>query len=180
MVAAEIMRWWQRNSESNHTSIIYAYPLGKTQRLLHMLTEGPGPVGLLGNGNSFLPAYRNAGVPMVPVVELTGSTVQDLRGKGLVIVSASIQNDGLLRQLGKIETAFASGWMAVRSARRQSGYSTGFVLSDHSDWGGLLRAIECSGAERIGLVHGETEPLAHYLRAKGSYQFVGQPGDPGW
>ena len=39
-------------------------------------------------------------------------------------------------------TAFASGWMTIRGARRRRNLDRGFVLSDHADWEGLNRAIE--------------------------------------
>lgn len=177
-VETELLAWWQRNREQGFTSILYAYPLGKTQRLLSMLSGGPGPLAVLGNGFSFLPAYREAGVALPEVAQLTGSNVAELKGKGLVIVSASIQNDQLLRKLHPCETAFASGWMALRSARRQSAQSTGFVLSDHSDWQGLLKAIEASGARRVGLVHGEVDALSRYLEESGRYEWVGSALKP--
>ena len=43
-----------------------------------------------------------------------------------------------LRRFGERSTAFASGWMQLRGARRRGGYDRGFVLSDHADWPGLL------------------------------------------
>lgn len=174
-VAASVLAWWHDNRNSGLTSIVYAYPLGKTQRLVHMLSEGPGPLAVLGNGVTFLDAYRAAGVPMSAVLTLNQQSVAEVKGKGLVIVSASIQNDQLLKQLSPYETAFASGWMAVRSARRQSGQGNGFVLSDHSDWPGLLKAIEQSGATRIGLVHGDVEAMGRYLRETGRFAWVGAP-----
>ena len=62
------------------------------------------------------------------------------------------------------QTAFASGWMAVRGARRRRGYERGFVLSDHADWSGLLRTVRESGARQIYLTHGQSDALARYLR----------------
>jgi putative mRNA 3-end processing factor len=62
------------------------------------------------------------------------------------------------------QTAFASGWMAVRGARRRRGYERGFVLSDHADWNGLVRTARESGARQIYLTHGQSDVLARYLR----------------
>jgi putative mRNA 3-end processing factor len=62
------------------------------------------------------------------------------------------------------QTAFASGWMAVRGARRRGGYERGFVLSDHADWDGLLRTVRDSGARQVYVTHGQNDVLARYLR----------------
>jgi putative mRNA 3-end processing factor len=56
--------------------------------------------------------------------------------------------------------------MRIRGARRRRAVDRGFVLSDHADWPGLLRAIEATGAERIGVTHGYSDDLARWLREK--------------
>ena len=43
-----------------------------------------------------------------------------------------------------------SGWMRIRGTRRRRSLDRGFVLSDHADWPGLLRAID-ETARRNGL-----------------------------
>jgi putative mRNA 3-end processing factor len=62
------------------------------------------------------------------------------------------------------QTAFVSGWMAVRGARRRRGYERGFVMSDHADWDGLLRSVRDSAARQVFVTHGNSEGLARYLR----------------
>jgi putative mRNA 3-end processing factor len=62
------------------------------------------------------------------------------------------------------QTAFVSGWMAVRGARRRRGYGRGFVMSDHADWPGLLRSVRECGAQQVYVTHGQGEGLARYLR----------------
>ena len=61
------------------------------------------------------------------------------------------------------QTAFASGCMPVRGARRRKGYERGFVLSDHADWQGLIRTVKESGAQRVYVTHGQNDVLARYL-----------------
>jgi putative mRNA 3-end processing factor len=41
------------------------------------------------------------------------------------------------------------------------------VLSDHSDWGGLVRTILATGAQRIGLTHGYADEMARWLGENG-------------
>jgi putative mRNA 3-end processing factor len=66
--------------------------------------------------------------------------------------------------LRNAQTAFVSGWMAVRGARRRRGTGRGFVLSDHADWQGLLRTVRDSGARQVYVTHGQSTVLARYLR----------------
>ncbi len=54
-----------------------------------------------------------------------------------------------MRRFKEPQTAFASGWMAVRGARRRGGYERGFVLSDHADWKGLMLTIKQSEAKNL-------------------------------
>ena len=69
-----------------------------------------------------------------------------------------------MRRFKHPQTAFASGWMAVRGARRRRGYERGFVLSDHADWPGLIRTVKQSRAHKVYVTHGQSDVLARYLR----------------
>ena len=62
-----------------------------------------------------------------------------------------------MRRFRAPQTAFASGWMAVRGARRRRGYERGFVLSDHADWQGLIRTVLESGARTVYVTHGQSD-----------------------
>jgi putative mRNA 3-end processing factor len=171
VVQAQILDWWTINQNEGVTSLLYAYPLGKTQRLLNLLVDAPGPVAIYGNGSSFLPAYYNAGVPIADTRPLTAGNVSEFKGKGLVIVSASIQNDSLLQSLGPTESAMVSGWLMTRASRNRSENGQGFTLSDHSDWDGLMNAIRLSGAHSIGVTHGNVDVMVRYLLETGCHAF---------
>jgi putative mRNA 3-end processing factor len=69
-----------------------------------------------------------------------------------------------MKRFPHAQTAFVSGWMAVRGARRRRGYERGFVMSDHADWPGLLRSVRESGARQVYITHGNSDGLARYLR----------------
>ena len=72
-----------------------------------------------------------------------------------------------MRRFGAISTAFASGWMRVRGARRRRALDRGFVLSDHVDWPSILATVEATGAERVWVTHGTREPLVRWLTERG-------------
>lgn len=164
-VFADVRRWWGQNQAGGRTSVLFAYPLGKSQRLLCGLREAPlGPVGLHGATARFLKAYAAQGVPLVEAELITEANARKLKGSGLVVAPPSVQNTPWLRRLQPYSLAFASGWMRLRGTRRRRALDRGFVLSDHADWPGLLEAIRATGAARVGLTHGQTAPLARYLR----------------
>jgi len=72
-----------------------------------------------------------------------------------------------MRKFGPVSTAFASGWMRLRGARRRESLDRGFVLSDHADWPGLLSAIDSTGAEQVFVTHGYRAPLVRWLEEHG-------------
>jgi putative mRNA 3-end processing factor len=63
--------------------------------------------------------------------------------------------------------AKASGWLAVKKVRKQSGLDRAFVLSDHADWPGLIQSIKATGAQKVILNHGFTGQLGGYLKGLG-------------
>ena len=166
--AAEVMddihRWWRGNQEMGRTTVLPCYPLGKTQRVLASLDPSVGPIAVVGAARNFLPIYEAAGIRFPPLVDLTEDTVADLKGRGILLVSFSGQEPPLLRRLQPLSYGAVSGWMQIRGVRRGQDIDRGFVLSDHSDWNGLLHCIRASGASRVGVTHGQTEVMSRYLR----------------
>src|SRR5205085_11048037 len=85
----------------------------------------------------------------------------------LVVAPPSAQSTPWLKRFGDYSDAFASGWMAIRGARRQRAVDQGFVLSDHADWPSLGRAIAATGAKRIFVTHGSVETMVRWLVEQG-------------
>jgi putative mRNA 3-end processing factor len=172
-VAREILAWWQAAPE--RPSILFAYAFGKAQRLLAELAAiGVGQAGQPGGeGNEILlhgavealmPAYREAAVPLPPTRPASAIGKGDSLAGRLVIAPPSAHRSPWMTRFKLPQTAFVSGWMAVRGARRRRGYERGFVLSDHADWPGLIRSVMGSGARQVYVTHGNSHGLARYLR----------------
>ena len=87
--------------------------------------------------------------------------------RSLIVAPPSAQGSPWMRRFGATSTAFASGWMSIRGARRRRSVDRGFVLSDHVDWPGLLAALDATGAEQVWLTHGYTAVVARWLREQG-------------
>ncbi|MBC2602566.1 ligase-associated DNA damage response exonuclease [Puniceicoccus vermicola] len=163
-VFRQIHQWWRDNQEEGRTSILFAYALGKAQRVLCGLDPSIGPIGIHGAVARLNPHYREAGIPLPETIHANAETRSILRGRGLIVAPGSAQNTPWIRRFAPYSLSFASGWMAVRGSRRRRALDRGFVLSDHVDWPGLLQTIEASGASRIGVTHGYAAPLIRWLR----------------
>jgi len=166
-VFAEINAWWRRNRESGRISILYAYALGKAQRLLAGLDESIGPIFVHGAVETFNRVYRQAGVRLAPTRHVgKDRSRKDFEG-ALVVAPPSADNPGWLRRFPARAKAFVSGWMQIRGHRRRRAVDRGFVLSDHADWDGLNQAVAATGAETVQVTHGYAVEFARWLRERG-------------
>jgi len=184
-VMREIDAWWLANQQEKRTSVLFAYALGKAERLLAGLVERHGPILVHGALQRLLPAYRAAGIDLPEVAHASAESVKKAEGQALVVAPPSAMGSPWLRKFGPISTGSASGWMRVRGARRRRGVDRGFVLSDHADWSGLCRAIEATQCEELWVTHGFTEPFARYWVERGlnakpiATRFEGETADEG-
>ena len=166
-VAREIFDWWQANKRAGLASILYAYALGKAQRVLAELTRFTSePVYVHGAVASIVNAYRQCGVEMLPTLPATVATKADYAG-ALILAPPSAAGSTWIRRFGEASSGFCSGWMRVRGDRRRRGYDRGFVLSDHADWPSLLRTIRETRAPRVLLTHGYTDALCRFFQEQG-------------
>jgi putative mRNA 3-end processing factor len=111
-----------------------------------------------------MPAYREAGVALPPTRPVSALTKGEALAGRLVIAPPSAHRSVWMKRFKLPQTAFVSGWMAVRGARRRRGYERGFVMSDHADWPGLVHTVKQSGARQVYVTHGNSDGLARYLR----------------
>jgi putative mRNA 3-end processing factor len=166
-----INSWWLANREAGKTSLIFAYALGKSQRVLASVDATIGPMYTHGAVEKVTRAYRESGISLphtTPVSEATTTRGKTKLPSGaLVIAPPSAANSPWARKLEPASEAVASGWMQVRGARRRKSVDRGFVLSDHADWPGLLTCVRESGAERVLATHGFASVLARHLREGG-------------
>jgi putative mRNA 3-end processing factor len=166
-IFADINAWWQRNADAGKASVLTCYSFGKAQRILSGVDPSIGSIIVHGAVEPLNRAYRAAGVPLPRTRMVTEVTDKaDLR-KALVICPPSAAASPWVRRFGESSTAFASGWMQLRGARRRGGYDRGFVLSDHADWPGLMSAIGGTGAQRVIVTHGSIPVMVRYLREQG-------------
>jgi len=163
----EINGWWRANRETGRTSIVFVYALGKAQRVLAGLDASIGRILLHGAVHRFVALHEQLGMRLAPSQYATEELAKSTRGSAIVLAPPSAQGTPWIRKFGEVSTAFASGWMRIRGNRRRRAVDRGFVLSDHADWDGLNSAIRATGAQSIGVTHGYTVAMAHWLREQG-------------
>ncbi|TWU46828.1 ligase-associated DNA damage response exonuclease [Rubripirellula reticaptiva] len=167
MTADSINDWWRATRDEGKCCVLYGYAVGKSQRLLAGLDPSIGTIythGAVEKGNE---AYRKTGVEL-PETTYVGS----IEGKhdwsgAMVIAVPSAHGSPWMRKFGSVRTAMASGWMAVRGARRRRSVDRGFIVSDHVDWPSLIEAVELCDPETVWVTHGYSATVARYLQECG-------------
>ncbi len=163
VVMDKINKWWSHNKEQKVPSLISAYSLGKAQRLIQNVDHSIGPVlchPAIANTNEAIIA---SGIKMKeshPIGDNYNNTEA-------LFICPPAAIDSLSKKLGKSSVAIASGWMALRGARRRRNVEHGFVLSDHADWAGLNQAIRDTGAQKVYVTHGYSDIFSKWLNEKG-------------
>jgi putative mRNA 3-end processing factor len=171
-VFREILDWWAACAAEGRPAVIFAYSLGKAQRLIAGLHAEavpglPGPMRCHPAIETLNRAYRATGIALPDCPAWQPGAGRKLEAGMLLVTPPATAGSAALERAGEPAFALASGWMQVRGARRRQGIDRGFVLSDHADWPGLNRAIAQSGAERVIVTHGFESVLVRYLSERG-------------
>lgn len=166
-----ILDWWVGNQAQRRASVLFAYALGKAQRVQKGLSELagalPGPLYVHGAVNRINGAYRAAGVDLPPAVAVADAPVGTDWTRALILAPPSARGSRWLARFDPCSTAFASGWMALRGPRRRASLDRGFALSDHADWPALNTAIAATGAADVWVTHGYRDELVRWLTEQG-------------
>jgi putative mRNA 3-end processing factor len=163
----EINDWWRANSAAGRASVLLGYALGKAQRLLAGLDPTIGPIYTHGAVETMAALYREAGVSLPNTLPVSAAPRRTQWGTALIVAPPGAESSPWMRRFGESSTAFASGWMQVRGARRRQALDRGFALSDHVDWPSLLETVDATGAEHVWVTHGFTAPVVRYLTERG-------------
>ncbi|MDN5205671.1 ligase-associated DNA damage response exonuclease [Fulvivirgaceae bacterium BMA10] len=163
----EINRWWHQNQQLNQTSVLFGYSLGKAQRLLQNVDESIGPIFTHNTVFKVNETLIEHGISIRSTKSI--DRVKDTKNlrKALIIAPQASMDVPWMRKLQPCSVAFASGWMGIRSSRRNRSAGRGFVLSDHADWEELNLAIKESEAEHVIAMHGYTDSFAKWLNENG-------------
>lgn len=165
----EINAWWASNVRAGIASIVFAYSLGKAQRLITGLDRSLGPIYCHGAVEKMNEVYRAAGVSL-PETIYTGEKEKAAKrtyAGAIIVAPPSARGSRWLRRFGEVSSAYVSGWMHIRGARRRRAVDRGFTLSDHADWPAIVQTVRDCGASRVLVTHGFVDPLVRWLNENG-------------
>ncbi|UJP64701.1 ligase-associated DNA damage response exonuclease [Mongoliitalea daihaiensis] len=160
----KINRWWSQNAAQDRNSVLFAYSLGKAQRILQHLNSDIGEIfvhGAIWNTNE---ALINNGISLRKVEKVSAEINKSRFKKAMILAPPSAMGTPWMKKFGPYRTGICSGWMSIRGTRRRRAADAGFVLSDHADWKGLIQAIQATEAETVYLTHGSKAVFAKYLQ----------------
>ena len=87
----EINGWWRRNIERGKASVLFAYALGKSQRVMSGIDESLGPIFTHGSVERLTEIYRDEGVTL-PKTQYAGSVRNNL---GFPVLERSCRNGSI-------------------------------------------------------------------------------------
>ena len=171
VVINEINDFWEECKSNNQTAVIFAYSLGKAQRLIANLNLEIGKIythGAVENLNEVIRTYKN----LPKTYRITKETKKEDLIRNLVIAPPSTHGSSWMKKMVPYVTSSTSGWMTFRGARRRRAIDRGFVLSDHVDWKDLIQTIKDTEAKNIVCTHGYKDIFSKYLKEKGYNSFI--------
>lgn len=163
----DINAWWKANAGERKTTIMFAYALGKAQRLLVGLDPSIGPIFTHGAVEKMTQCYRKLGVHLPRTQSVAGATNKKVFKGALILAPPSANTPLWTKKFKDMTSAFVSGWMRIRGHRRRRAVDRGFALSDHADWKGLTDIILGTGAETVWVTHGYSSELARWVEDQG-------------
>ena len=143
--------------------LVGAYALGKAQRVIAELRAAGHhqPIYLHGALERMCRLYEEFGVSLGELRLVSDAAKDDMRGH-VVMCPPGALNDRWSRRLPEPITAMASGWMRVRQRARQRNVELPLVISDHADWGELIRTVEEVNPTETWITHGREEALLRW------------------
>ena len=97
-VIGEINRWWETNKNQGRTSLLFAYALGKAQRILAGLDASIGPILTHGAVEKINHCYREAGIELPETTPVGKVNDRRMFSEALVIAPPSADNPAWMRR----------------------------------------------------------------------------------
>ena len=166
-VFEEINAWWRKNQAEGKVSVLFAYALGKAQRILANIDPSIGKIYTHGAVENATEVLRKTGLKLPETILVTKDIPKKEYTGSLVIATPASIGSPWMKKFSPYSTGITSGWMMLRGTRRREAADRGFVLSDHADWNGLLTAVKNSEADRVYVTHGYTNAFSRYLEELG-------------
>ncbi len=97
---ADVDQWWKDNQAVDRASVVYAYSLGKAQRLLASIDASIGPIYTHGAVEGLNEAYRASGVALPPTQLVSTIPRGHDFSRALIVAPPSAQGTTWLKRFG--------------------------------------------------------------------------------
>ena len=172
-IEASILRFVHDTLADGETPVLLGYPLGKAQEVLALLAEHGIPCVQHPNVAEMTRACAAAGARLPEPIVWNGEVP-----RGHVVVAAHNALHGkALQSLGKIRTAFLTGWAMSPRAEHLHRVNEAIPLSDHADHPALWETIQRVRPKQVITMHGFAREFAAELRARGIEAWSATGGD---
>lgn len=166
-IDASIQEWIRKNISNGKTSVLIAYSLGKSQRVITAASKVTDKIYVHGAIHNVHDTLINTGHALPPVKRITPETTKEELAASVVVAPPSADGTPWMKKFSPYVVGVCSGWMQVRGNARRRNVDAGFAMSDHADWEGLISAIKATEAEKVFVTHGFTAAFSRYLNEIG-------------
>jgi putative mRNA 3-end processing factor len=167
VIYSNIKEWISTNRANNKTSVLIAYSLGKTQRILQTVAEATDHIFAHGAIYNIQRVLNKAGWNFPEVKQVSPDITKGVLQQSVVLAPSGADASPWIRRFIPYSVGVCSGWMQVRGNVRRRNVDAGFPLSDHADWNGLLETVKATGAEKVYVTHGFQSAFSRYLNEIG-------------
>lgn len=162
-VVGEILAFCRKSLDDGCAPVLFCYSLGKGQEVLACLDGAEFPIYLHAKHWEMASLYRDFGVKLPPFQKYQPGQKLD----GVLLCASGCRKSGWFENLGRIRTAYISGWAIDRGAAWRFRSDVAFALSDHADYDDLWEYVRLTGAQSVYTMHGFADEFAGDLRRKG-------------
>ncbi|MGD0816827.1 MAG: MBL fold metallo-hydrolase [Methanomassiliicoccales archaeon] len=161
-IARVIKDWVEDSMSSGYSTALFAYPLGKSQELIRMLSE-------------FEPFIEGSVLECTRHIESHGTEycyrpfdATNGPDTPCVMVCSTNAKNGLTSRMrrGHLRTAAVSGWAISSSFKYQMGVDEAFPFSDHADFEELIEFVKGCDPEVVYTHHGSADTLAEEIKRR--------------
>jgi DNA ligase-1 len=162
-VIDQIVAFCREAIDEDAVPVLLGYSLGKAQEILCSL-DGAGLVPMLhGAVFQMTRIYERLGQSFCKYTRYNG---HDVAGK-VLICPPSANRSRMLEKISRKRVAMISGWAVDPNAIYRYQVDAAFPLSDHADYGDLVRYVDLVRPRRVLTLHGFAAEFARDLRDRG-------------
>ena len=162
-VLGEVVEFCADALAEGQTPVLLGYALGKAQEILAQLKMAGLPAMLHRSVAEMTRLYEDMGIEFPPWEPFSE---KELPGK-VLICPPSANRSRMLRRIKQKRVAMLSGWALDRNAVYRYQVDACFPLSDHADYGDLLKYVDLVKPRRVLTLHGFAAEFARDLRQRG-------------